>query len=135
MWSVTLVLELGDVAGTVRCLQQVRLCAAPKWTQVLDGGDASVHKHLLGFGWVSVGVGVEAVRGLSQQLPQLRRKWSGITYVFPDDVNAAQRLFEATIRGDTNPFHFKLRRSDGSAVWVDVQGTPMHNAAGYLREL
>jgi hypothetical protein len=66
-----IVLELGDVASTVRCLQQVRLCAASKWTQVLDGGDASIHKHLLGFGWVSGGIGVEAVNGSSQQLPQL----------------------------------------------------------------
>jgi PAS domain S-box-containing protein len=55
------------------------------------------------------------------------------TYVFPEDVDAAQRLFEAKIRGDTKPFHFKLRRSDGSAVWVDVQGTPMHNAMGIFK--
>jgi len=51
-------------------------------------------------------------------------------YVFPEDVAAAQRLFEAKTRGDANPFHFKLRKKDGSAVWVDVQGTPMYNAAG-----
>jgi PAS domain S-box-containing protein len=50
-------------------------------------------------------------------------------YVFPEDVDAAQRLFDAKTRGDTKPFHFRLRRKDGSAVWVDVQGT-MHNAAG-----
>ena len=55
------------------------------------------------------------------------------TYVFPEDVDAAQRLFEAKIRGDTKPFHFKLRRVDGSAVWVDVQGTPMHNAVGVFK--
>ncbi len=52
------------------------------------------------------------------------------TYVFPEDVSAAQRLFEAKKRGDANLFHFRLRRKDGSAVWVDVQGTPLHNAAG-----
>lgn len=52
------------------------------------------------------------------------------TYVFPEDVDEAQRLFEAKVRGDTKPFHFKLRREDGSAVWVDVQGTPLYNAAG-----
>jgi PAS domain S-box-containing protein len=51
-------------------------------------------------------------------------------YVFPEDVDEAQRLFEAKVRGDTKPFHFKLRRKDGSAVWVDVQGTPLYNAAG-----
>jgi len=54
-------------------------------------------------------------------------------YVFPEDVEAAQRLFDAKVRGDTKPFHFRLRRKDGSAVWVDVQGTPMHNAAGAFR--
>ena len=51
-------------------------------------------------------------------------------YVFPEDVPAAQRLFEAKKKGDINPFHFRLRCKDGSAVEVDVQGTPMHNAVG-----
>jgi PAS domain S-box-containing protein len=52
------------------------------------------------------------------------------TYVFPEDVDAAQRLLEAKKRGDTKAFHFKLRRKDGSAIWADVQGTPLRNAAG-----
>jgi PAS domain S-box-containing protein len=52
------------------------------------------------------------------------------TFVFPEDVEMAQRLFEAKKHGGIEPFHFKLRRNDGSAVWVDVQGTPMRNAAG-----
>jgi hypothetical protein len=47
-----------------------------------------------------------------------------------EDVDAAQRLFEAKKRGDTKAFHFKLRRKDGSAIWADVQGTPLRNAAG-----
>jgi PAS domain S-box-containing protein len=58
---------------------------------------------------------------------------ASFTFVFPEDVDAAQRLFDAKIRGDTKPFHFKLRRKDGAAVWVDVQGTPMHNAAGVFK--
>ena len=51
-------------------------------------------------------------------------------YIFPEDMEAARDLFETKQRGGANPFHFRLRRKDGSAVWVDVQGTPMHNAAG-----
>jgi PAS domain S-box-containing protein len=51
-------------------------------------------------------------------------------YVFPEDIPAAQRLFDAKKRGDINPFHFRLRCKDGSEVPVDVQRTPMHNAAG-----
>ncbi len=51
-------------------------------------------------------------------------------YVYPEDSAAAQRLFNAKSRGDAKPFHFKLRRIDGSAIWVDVQGTPLRNAAG-----
>jgi PAS domain S-box-containing protein len=51
-------------------------------------------------------------------------------YVFPEDAGAAQKLFESKQRGDAGPFHFRLRRADDSAIWVDVQGTPMHNAAG-----
>lgn len=51
-------------------------------------------------------------------------------YVFPDDRAAAERLFAMKQAGSPAPFHFKLRRADGSHVWVDVQGTPMQNAAG-----
>jgi len=43
-----IILEFGDVTKTVRGPEQVRLCTSPKWTQVLERGDASVHKHLLG---------------------------------------------------------------------------------------
>ena len=51
-------------------------------------------------------------------------------YVHRDDVPAARRLFEAKRNGDAKPFRFKLRRRDGVDVWVDVQGTPLYNAAG-----
>ena len=51
-------------------------------------------------------------------------------YVYPEDAEAAQRLFDNKQRGDSNPFHFKLRRKDGSPIWVEVQGTPMRNAKG-----
>jgi PAS domain S-box-containing protein len=51
-------------------------------------------------------------------------------YVFPEDAAAAQRLFESKQGGDATPFHFRLRRTDGSAIWVEVQGSPMRNAAG-----
>src|SRR5690349_3092936 len=55
---------------------------------------------------------------------------SSFTYVFPEDIDAAQHLFDTKKRGDSKPFHFKLRRKDGSAVWTHVQGTPLLNAAG-----
>lgn len=51
-------------------------------------------------------------------------------FIFPEDVPEAQRLFETKEAGSSAPFRFRLRRNDGSAVWADVQGTPMHNAAG-----
>ena len=51
-------------------------------------------------------------------------------YVFPEDAPAAQKLFENKQGGEAAPFHFRLRREDGSEIWVDVQGTPMKNAAG-----
>lgn len=51
-------------------------------------------------------------------------------YVFPEDASAAQGWFEAKRSGDASRFHFRLRRKDGSAVWVDVQGTPMYDRTG-----
>ena len=54
---------------------------------------------------------------------------SSFDYVFPEDLEGAKKLFESKRGGDINPFHFRLRRRDGSEIWVDVQGTPMHNLA------
>lgn len=53
-------------------------------------------------------------------------------YVFPEDLEAAQRLFATKQAGSPAPFHFRLRRADGSPIWVDVQGTPLRNAAGHF---
>ena len=55
---------------------------------------------------------------------------SSFTYVFPEDLQRAQHLFSAKMHGDANLFHFRLRRKNGSAVLVDVQGTPMFNEVG-----
>lgn len=55
---------------------------------------------------------------------------SSFNYLFPEDMGAARELFESKQRGGMSPFHFRLRRKDGSAVWVDVQGTPMHSQDG-----
>lgn len=54
-------------------------------------------------------------------------------YVFPEDVEAAQRLFQAKSRGDLSSFEFRIRRKDGAPVWVAVQGTPMHDEEGRFR--
>src|SRR3954464_5937385 len=52
------------------------------------------------------------------------------SYVFPEDFDAARQLFESKQQGNAGAFHFRLRRKGGSAVWVEVQGTPMHDSAG-----
>lgn len=51
-------------------------------------------------------------------------------FIFPEDEPAAKKLFAQKQAGSSAPFHFRLRRADGSSVWTDVQGTPMQNAAG-----
>jgi|HubBroStandDraft_5_1064220.scaffolds.fasta_scaffold689305_2 PAS domain S-box-containing protein len=51
-------------------------------------------------------------------------------YVFPEDIPAAQRLFDAKKHGNADTFHFTLRRKDGLAIKVDVQGTPRHKLNG-----
>jgi PAS domain S-box-containing protein len=66
---------------------------------------------------------------LGTTIASLKRQHS-FDYVFPEDVEAAQLLFESKQRGEAAPFHFRLRRADGSSIWVDVQGTPLSNATG-----
>lgn len=66
-------------------------------------------------------LGIEAARLIGEP---------SFDYVFAEDVEAPQRLFDTRKRGDAARFHFKLRRVDGSAIWVDVQGTPMKNVEG-----
>ena len=58
---------------------------------------------------------------------------SSFDYIFPDDLQAAQHLFDAKRDGDIRAFGFKLRRKDGTAVLVEVQGTPMFSAAGAFK--
>jgi len=36
-------------------------------------------------------------------------------YLFPEDIDAAQKLSESKQRGEASPFHFHLPRADGSA--------------------
>jgi len=69
---------------------------------------------------------------LGEDVAQLNGKPS-FDYVFPEDIEAAQQLFESKQRGNATPFRFRLRRRDGSAISVLVQGTPMHNLAGEFR--
>ncbi len=52
------------------------------------------------------------------------------SYVFPEDLESAQRLFDFKKTGSADPFHFTFRRKDGSAIWMDVQATPMRDATG-----
>lgn len=52
------------------------------------------------------------------------------SFVFPEDLPAARHLFSLKQGGSAAPFTFKLRRADGTSIWTDVLGTPMHNAAG-----
>ena len=51
-------------------------------------------------------------------------------YIYPEDLESAQRLFRQKTDGSRAPFQFRLRRNDGTAVWVQVQATPMFNAEG-----
>jgi PAS domain S-box-containing protein len=58
---------------------------------------------------------------------------SSFDYVFPEDAATARKLFEGKSRGAMSPFEFRIRRKDGSPLWVTVQGTPMRDEAGQFR--
>src|SRR5271154_2906657 len=50
--------------------------------------------------------------------------------VFPADLEEAQRHFGRQMAGGAPPFDFRLRRIDGSAVWVSISCTPMYDDGG-----
>lgn len=51
-------------------------------------------------------------------------------FVFPEDLDSANDLFEANKMPQAKPFRFRLRRKDGSAVWADIQGSAIRTANG-----
>ena len=51
-------------------------------------------------------------------------------FVFPDDLEAAKRLFEINKLPSAQPFNFKLKRADGTPIWADIQGIAMRTASG-----
>ena len=50
--------------------------------------------------------------------------------VFPEDMDRAKTLFEANTMPNAEPFRFRLKRKDCSAVWVDIQGAALRPANG-----
>lgn len=50
--------------------------------------------------------------------------------VFPDELADAQRHFERSFGGDPVPFDFRLRRADGSPIWVAISSMPMFDGSG-----
>ncbi len=45
--------------------------------------------------------------------------------VFPDELAEAQSHFARTLTGDGRPFDFRLRRGDGSPIWVSISCMPV----------
>jgi two-component system cell cycle sensor histidine kinase/response regulator CckA len=50
--------------------------------------------------------------------------------VFPADLEEAQRQFGLQLAGSGQPFDFRLRRIDGSEVWVGISCRPMCDNSG-----
>jgi PAS domain S-box-containing protein len=50
--------------------------------------------------------------------------------VFPDELEDAQRHFARTLAGDPRPFDFRLRRADGSPIWVSISCMPISDDTG-----
>ncbi len=50
--------------------------------------------------------------------------------VFPEELAEAQRHFARTFAGDRRPFDFRLRRADGSPIWVRICCMPVQDESG-----
>ena len=52
--------------------------------------------------------------------------------VFPEDMAEAQRQFAEGMGGKRTPFDFRLRRNDGSAIWVSISCGPVCDSSGVV---
>src|SRR3974377_760159 len=50
--------------------------------------------------------------------------------LYPEDLAAAQPHFARTFGADRRPFDFRLRRADGSPVWVSISCMPIADENG-----
>ena len=55
---------------------------------------------------------------------------SCFTYVYPEDADSAREYFARALSGDRRPFDFRLRRPDGSPIWVSITCMPMNDDTG-----
>jgi PAS domain S-box-containing protein len=51
-------------------------------------------------------------------------------FVFPEDMDAARKLFETNGLPHADPFRFRLRRLNGTEIWTDIQAAPVQTAKG-----
>lgn len=57
-------------------------------------------------------------------------RMSYFDFVFSEDMHVAKEIFERNNSPLPAPFRLRLRRLDGSLVWVDVQGAALQTARG-----
>ena len=51
-------------------------------------------------------------------------------FVFPEDMDAARKLFVTNSLPHANALRFRLRRLDGTEIWTDIQAVPMLRPPG-----
>jgi PAS domain S-box-containing protein len=51
-------------------------------------------------------------------------------YVFPEDFDSGNWFFNGGYQGNVHLFRIRLRRADGSTIWVDAKVTPMRDLLG-----
>jgi PAS domain S-box-containing protein len=66
---------------------------------------------------------------LGTDVESLKRR-SCFDPVFPEDLEEAQRQFGVQMSGGGQPFDFRLRRMDGSAIWVSISCKPIYDDGG-----
>ncbi|HEX5271928.1 MAG TPA: PAS domain S-box protein, partial [Gemmataceae bacterium] len=51
-------------------------------------------------------------------------------FLFAEDLEEARNLFRLKRKGDDRPFDFRLRRTDGAAVWCRIANRPLFDDGG-----
>ena len=123
-----------DVAELVRTEHELRRQES-RWANVLKGASAGLW--IMEDGRIFASPNIEAWVGLAPGTLADFDFTYWLSFVHPDDRERVREAMARHLKGETSVFHeeYKVRRSDGSYLWVECQGEGVKGADGQVHRM